>query len=413
MGETRLVCNVSGGGRTALNFLDRIEAGELDASIPLVIADDTKLLKLPLATEVIIEGKRLVIKPDAQDIAEFQHRRELDGLDRSDAEAIKGPLRTADGIPLKLDVNVNLVTDVEFSQPYQPDGIGLYRTEFPFMLRSSLPTEGEQYQIFKRVVQGMGDRPITIRTLDVGGDKMMAYYESPHEENPFLGLRSIRFSLEHRELFRDHLRAILRAGAGRDIKIMFPVISSIEEVLAAKRSIVEAVGSLIAEGIPCVTKPKIGVMIEVPSVLEIIDEIAEEVDFFCLGTNDFVQYMLCVDRTNEMVADFYCSHHPAVIRGLNKVVQAAQRAGIELSLCGDMAHHPEYIPLLIGLGVRRLSVDGAYLATTRKTIEGVDTAQVQEMASKALACRGIDEIADLLGIEERYHISEQLKSVAI
>ncbi len=372
--------------------------------IPLVIADENSLLDLPNGAELLIDNGVLLIKPDMQAIAEYHQRVKNDGLNDDKIKCV-GPLFTSDAVSVKLDINVNLVTDVEYAKDYHPDGIGLYRTEFPFMLRSALPTEEEQYQIFSQVAQGVGKNPLTIRTLDVGGDKMMAYYESPKEENPFLGLRSIRFALKHRELFRHHLRAILRASVGKDLKIMFPVISSIEEIRVAKRAVVEAIGSLVAEGAPCNSKPKLGIMIEVPSVLALIDEIAAEVDFFCLGTNDFVQYLLCVDRTNEMVADFYCSHHPAVVRALNIVVRAADKAGIELSVCGDMAHNGAYIPLLIGLGVRRLSVDGAYLSSTRKIVESINCAKVKVMAQKALECTVIDEIADLLNIEERYHIA--------
>lgn len=373
--------------------------------IPLVIADDANLLKMAEGTDLLIDNGSLWVKPSTQVVTEYSERQRIDQI-KNDTIKCVGPVMSADAVPLQLTINVNLVTDVEYAKDYRPDGIGLYRTEFPFMLRSSLPSEEEQLQIFSKVAAGAGENPLYVRTLDVGGDKMLAYYDSPHEENPFLGLRSIRFALEHRELFRHHLRAILRASIGRDLHIMFPVISSIEEVRAAKRAVVEAIGSLVAEGTPCMSKPKLGIMIEVPSVLSIIDEIAAEVDFFCLGTNDFVQYMLCVDRTNEMVANFYCSHHPAVVRGLQRVVRAAEDAGIVLSVCGDMAHNPDYIPLLIGLGIRRLSVDGSYLASTREAVETVDAAKACDMAQAALKLTTIDEIADLLGIEERYHIRE-------
>ena len=218
--------------------------------------------------------------------------------------------KTKDGTRVQLLANLNLLSDLKHAKAVAAQGVGLYRTEFPFMVRSDFPTEEEQYIVYKKVVDALDGQELTFRTLDIGGDKILSYYDYGKEQNPFLGMRSIRFSLKHKDVFLQQVRAILRAGVGADLKIMFPMISSLDEFLDAKAIVLECIKDLSLEGIACHKKPKIGLMIELPAVLEIIDDLAEEADFFSIGTNDFVQYMLAVDRTNEKVAEFYLPHHP-------------------------------------------------------------------------------------------------------
>jgi phosphotransferase system enzyme I (PtsP) len=264
------------------------------------------------------------------------------------------------------------------------------------LLRGDFPTEEEQYVIYRRLVDNMKGYEITFRTLDVGGDKMLSYYDNTRESNPFLGLRSIRFSLKNQDIFIQQVRAILRASFDANVRIMFPMISSIEEYLAAKDLVRGCVDTLKAEGRPHQAWPMIGAMIEVPSVLEVVDELAAQADFFSIGTNDLIQYMLAVDRTNEKVAEFYCPHHPAVLRGIKRVADAALRHKRDISVCGDMAHDPRYIPFLIGIGIRKFSVDARYLPKIQQCIGKIDTAQARLFAAELLQKTSVDETARLI-----------------
>ncbi len=280
--------------------------------------------------------------------------------------------------------NVNLLSDLKAAREFHSDGIGLYRTEFPFLVRSNFPSEEEQFVIYKRLIEGMPSKEITFRTLDIGGDKVLSYYHFEKEQNPFLGMRSIRFSLKHKDIFEQQIRAILRAGVNAPIRIMFPMISSLDEFLEAKSVVDQCLQDLAKEKIPHHTHPSIGLMIELPSVLEIIRDLAQVTDFFCIGTNDFIQYMLAVDRTNEKVADFYLPHHPAILRALNRVVKTAQRYKRDVSLCGDMAHQEKYIPYLLAIGLRKLSIDGRYFPKIQSAIAQIDLQSAEKKLEEIL-----------------------------
>ena len=260
------------------------------------------------------------------------------------------------------------------------------------MVRSDFPTEEEQYTVYKKVVDALDGQELTFRTLDIGGDKILSYYDYGKEQNPFLGMRSIRFSLKHKAVFLQQVRAILRAGVNADLKIMFPMISSLDDFLEAKGIVLECIRDLSREGVACHKTPKIGLMIELPSVLEIIDDLAQEADFFSIGTNDFVQYMLAVDRTNEKVAEFYLPHHPSILRSLKKVIAAADRRGKEVSICGDMAHDERYISYLLGIGLRRFSLDSSYIPKIRAAIGRIDLNDARAKTDQLLRLKRIEEI---------------------
>jgi phosphotransferase system enzyme I (PtsP) len=246
-------------------------------------------------------------------------------------------------------------------------------------------------------MQRMHDHDITIRTLDAGGDKVLAYFDDAGEPNPALGLRSTRLTLRYREIFDHQIRAILRAGANAaSVRIMFPMISALDEFTEAKSRVTKCIDDLANEGIKMAAKPQIGMMVELPAVLEIIDDLAAEADFFSIGTNDFIQYMLAVDRTNERVADYYCPHHPSVLRGLKRIAVAALRHNIQCAVCGEMAHDPRYIPFFLGIGIRRLSLDPHYLPEVQKCVMGYSTESAEKYADLLLAKSSIKEIESLL-----------------
>ncbi len=381
---------LSGGITSHLSILAR------SLGMPLVITGENRLLQLPEKTTILLDAEQgnIHINPSSE-ITRAYHRKEED---RKKVDLIKSEVRettnTKDGQRVKLLSNINLLGDLEAAKAVQSEGIGLYRTEFPFIIRSDFPSEEEQYVVYRKLVEAMPQKEITFRTLDIGGDKVLSYYDYGKEENPFLGMRSIRFSLRHQEIFASQLKAILRAGVDADLRIMFPMISSLDDFFETKRIVASCVNQLKEEKVPHHRHPQLGVMIELPAVLEIIHELAHEADFFSIGTNDFIQYMLAVDRTNEKVADFYLPHHPSIFRALKKVVEAAQRASIEVSVCGDMAHNERYVPHLLGLGIRRFSVDARYLPRIQKVIEATDLRRAEkkvEQLLKEASVSGIDK----------------------
>lgn len=354
--------------------------------MPLVVAEEPGLLALPKDVRVLLDGAmgHIYVNPSEDTVQKIMGREDLDkNIDRLKTLIREKPT-TKDGVPVKLMANINLLGDLKAANEFKADGIGLYRTEFPFLIRSNFPSEEEQYLIYQRLVQGMPKKQITLRTLDIGGDKILAYYDYSKEANPFLGLRSIRFSLRHKDVFVQQIRAILRAGKGHNIRILFPMISSVDEFLEAKGIVQECIHDLGLEGTPHHDRPPLGIMVELPAVIEIINELAEEVDFFSIGTNDLIQYLLAVDRTNEKVADLYLPHHPAVLRALKRIVEAADRHGKEISLCGDMAHHPKFLPFMLGVGLRNLSLDAQYLPKIHEQLAKTSLSDSQELTAQIL-----------------------------
>jgi phosphotransferase system, enzyme I, PtsP len=355
--------------------------------IPFVIVTASELMGLPEGSTILVDASQgnVYINPHQDAIARFEASRRTDELLAEEAVAMQPQTTTRDGCRVKLMANINLLNDARQASTLGAEGIGLYRTEFPFLIRTAFPTEEEQYAVYRKLIAIMPDKPVSLRTLDIGGDKILSYYPDAKEGNPMLGLRSIRFCLENVEVFKQQLRAMLRAAAGADVGIMFPMISSLDEFTAAKAVVLECVDQLAAEKVEHNSSPRIGMMVEIPSVLGIIDELAAEADFFSLGTNDFIQYMLAVDRTNERVSKFYLPSHPSVLRAIKKVVDAGTAAGIEVAICGDMAHEQRYVPFLLGAGFRTFSVGPAYLTRVQKAILSTDLPEAQLLAAEMLA----------------------------
>ena len=365
--------------------------------IPLVIIDFPDLIKTGTPLPLIIDGDtgKICINPNTEIMNEF---REFQKNNKPPENRIlKAITRTNCGKEIGLLTNINLIPDLEDAVKMNASGIGLYRTEFPFLLRNSFPTEEEQYSVYKQIIKLSGDMPVTFRTLDVGGDKILSYYRDYKEENPFLGLRSIRFSLQNPAIFRSQIRAILRAAGKKRIKLMFPMISTMEELKTAKEMVMQSFEDLSDSGDNPVM-PEIGAMIEIPSLLAILDHVCEEVDFLSIGTNDFIQYMLAVDRNNEKLKDYYTPHNPSILRGLKMISDASKRHKIDLTVCGEMAHQKEYIPFLLGIGIENLSVSTSFLYDTQQAISEVRLEDAKSMAEEILNHSSIYEIERTLGI---------------
>ena len=388
---------LSGGVTGHLSILAR------SLGIPLVIADEPALMDLPSQTKVLLDAELAVdqgniyIHPSREILKIFSERNKARRKIKKIQSAIKSETYTKDGTRVVLLANINLLSDVKNAQDYKTEGVGLYRTEFPFIIRNDFPTEEEQFVVYKKLIDRLQGKEATFRTLDIGGDKVLSYFDHHlKEKNPYLGMRSIRFSLKHVEIFSQQIRAILRAAVGAQVRIMFPMISSVDEFFKAKQVVLNCVTDLKREKIVCHESPQIGLMIELPSVMEIIESLAEEADFFSIGTNDFIQYMLAVDRTNEKVADLYLPHHPAVLRALKKVVEAALRFKKDVSICGDMAQEVKYLPYLLGIGIRKFSVNPIYVPAVHMAIRKIDIHQAKKMTTKLLKSNHLEEIERII-----------------
>lgn len=382
---------VSGGSTAHVTLLVR------SLKIPMMIVPERDLLSLPEHELVIIDcaNGRFIVHPGPETLKQYEQRLAAEREGRVGVST-QNKTHTQDGVRITLLANINIIADIATAIDSKAEGIGLYRTEFPFIMRQTLPSETDQQAIYSRILERMPDKPVVFRTLDAGGDKVIPYLFKTQEENPALGLRSIRFSLKYPYILDQQLRAILRAiqkHRRRDVSIMFPMIASLEEFEAAKAHVDSCIASVHAElGDVEVIVPKIGTMIEIPSVVGIIDRLAEISDFFSIGTNDFVQYMLAVDRGNPNVSELAVAHHPAVLRALKLIAAAAIRHDKPVSICGEMGREPRYIPFLIGIGLRTFSLEPSHIPTAQQLISRLTIAQCEQYARDLLAC---DYLADI------------------
>ena len=384
---------LTGGGTSHLAILAR------SLEIPLIIADVPDLLNLPQKTKILMDANQgdIYVNPSIEIINAFKGKTLTANESARLKKAISPTTTTKDGTRIYVMANVNLLNDVKNALDFKAEGIGLYRTEFPFIARNDFPSEEEQYVIYKKLVEAVPEKEITFRTLDIGGDKVLSYFELHlKEKNPYLGMRSIRFSLQHVEIFSQQIRAILRAGHNANIRIMFPMICSVDEFLEAKKIVLKCLDDLEKEEIRCARNVKIGLMVELPSVLEVIEELAHEADFFSVGTNDLIQYMLAVDRTNEKVANLYLPHHPAILRALKKVVEAADKYGKDVSICGDMVHEERYLNYLLGIGFRKLSLDPTYIPKIKNIIQTINILEAQQLSEEILKEGRLIDVSRLL-----------------
>jgi len=368
------------GGRTSHTTIVARAMG-----IPAVVGLKTITAELSGGDVVIVDGNRglVVINPDEATIARFREaeqrfrRMEKDLGDLRDLPAV-----TPDGHEVLLWGNIEFPHEVEVCIERGASGIGLYRTEFLYLDREDDPSEEDHFQAYAEAIDAAKGRPVTIRTCDLGADKFTHLSGEYDERNPFLGCRSIRFSLQHIGLFKTQLRAMLRASALGPTRIMFPLITNLKELRQAKMLMADVREDLEDEGVLFDPDVKVGIMVEVPSAALMARHFAHECDFFSIGTNDLTQYTLAVDRSNERVASLYTPGHPAVLRLIRTVVEAGREAGIEVAVCGEMAGEPIYVPVLLGLGIQVFSVSSATLLEIKKVIRTIPIAQAREVCEK-------------------------------
>ena len=373
-----------GGGATAhVTVLAR------SLHVPLIYTEDDSVFRISVNASLALDAHQglLIVNPD--EAARKRITQLKEGSDRLDelAAMAKSETWTADGERIHLRATVNLLSDLKLASRIKAEGIGLYRSEFPFLIRSDFPSEEEQYRIYTQVVNGLDDPLVTLRTLDVGGDKILSYLPESQEANPFLGLRAIRFLLENKKVFVGQLKAMIRAGGKKPVRILFPLISSLDDFSNARRIVLKSLSFLERDGLGRFPPPKLGAMIELPSAVEMAPELAKEADFLSLGTNDLVQYMLGVDRTNERVADLFDTRHPAVLRAVKRVVDAAEKANCPLSICGIMAKDPVTVYYLMGLGVREFSLEPGKIPEMQAAVSRMDLRKAREDA-KVLSSLG-------------------------
>jgi phosphotransferase system enzyme I (PtsI) len=348
---------------------------------------------------LILDGKNgeIIVNPDPEQLEIYQSKMAQEKAEQDHLMGlIEVPAECQDGHRLKLGVNIGRPEDLPLGLEKGAEEVGLFRTEFLFMDRSSFPSEEDQYSAYRQVVELANGRAVIIRTLDIGGDKPLPYFHIPKEANPFLGWRALRISLDRIDLFKTQLRAILRASALGKVRIMFPMVSSVEQVRQTKSILEQVKKELTQEKLAYDTSLELGVMIEVPSAAIIADQLAKEVDFFSIGTNDLVQYTLAVDRMNENVNVLYDHYHPAVLRLIHQVAQASQKRGIWAGMCGEMAGDPLVTPLLVGLGLDELSMGAASILPIKEQIRKLNYRKALELAKRVLELSTAAEVKEEL-----------------
>jgi phosphotransferase system enzyme I (PtsI) len=366
--------------------------------IPAVLGLDQITEKAGSGDVVIVDGYRgeVILNPEPTTVRRYERRRQV--LRERDQYLQAGrelPAVTLDGTRVYLCANIELREEVHSVLEHGADGIGLYRTEFLFMNRSDLPSEDEQFQVYREIVEVIAPRPVTLRTLDLGGDKFASRIHVASGMNSNMGLRAIRLCLHDEDLFRTQLRAMLRASTYGQVRIMFPMVSGLGEVRQARACLERATSELRQRGIR-LAPVKMGVMIEVPSAAVVADLLAPEVDFFSIGTNDLIQYALAIDRINEAVAYLYRPLHPAVLRLLQRISEAGRRAGIPVAMCGEMAGEPLYALILLGLGLHELSMNSLALPVMKRLVRELTVEQGHALLADALVLGTPEEVEELV-----------------
>ncbi len=368
--------------------------------IPAVLGVPDAIERLRDGDTVIVDGGTGTVleQPSPEQLADYQARRQTMLEERRALRQYIGrPTETADGHRVELVANIGTPEEAARVIEADGEGIGLFRTEFLFMDRTALPTEEEQFAAYRQAALTLKGQPLIIRTLDIGGDKALPYLGMQPEENPFLGHRAVRFCLDRPDIFRPQLRALLRAAVFGDIRMMVPLVTCVEELTAVRALLAEEADALGKSGIPCKPDLPVGVMIETPAAAAIADLLAAEADFFSIGTNDLIQYVMAVDRGNPQVAGLYSPFQPAVLRAIRHVVECGRRAGIPVGMCGEAAADPLLIPLLLAFGLTEFSVNPASLLATRREIARWTLPEAQQLAADAMQQTTGEAVRRLLG----------------
>uniref|UniRef100_C6E6B6 phosphoenolpyruvate--protein phosphotransferase n=1 Tax=Geobacter sp. (strain M21) TaxID=443144 RepID=C6E6B6_GEOSM len=372
--------------------------------IPAVFGVEGLLKKVGARCEVVVDGNSgcVYINPDQRIKKEYQRLQGEFDQKRRELEGIRDlPAVTTDGCTVSLLANIGLLSDLRVAQAHGAEGVGLYRTEFPFMSRNSFPGRTEQAAIYRKVLEGFPGLPVTIRTLDIGGDKELSYFPHPKEDNPFLGWRSMRISLDREDIFREQLAAVLLASASGRCNIMFPMISGVDEVRRIKGILEQVKEELRKEGKEFAQDIGLGVMVELPAAVMVAEMLAREVDYLSIGTNDLIQYTLACDRNNPRVKKWYDPYHPAVLHSIKKVAQAAASAGKPASLCGEMAGEPVNAVLLLGLGMRCFSLSAPNIPRVKEAIRAISLGQAEQIAGQVLRMESAVSIKSYLESVQR------------
>jgi len=391
------VCEVGGPGSHTAIVAEALE-------IPAVVGTGPFLTEVSGGDQVIIDGDHglVILQPDEETLARYRHEQEEI---RSAADRLKPlrdlPAQTADGARLELYGNIEFPYEVDHCIDRGADGIGLYRTEFLYLGSETVPTEDVHLEAYTQVIQAMGDKPVTIRTFDLGADKVPHLHPADDEKNPFLGLRSIRLALHSTDMFRTQLRAVLRASVLGNVRVMFPLVSTLHELRQAKMILGDVMEDLDEQGIEFNRELPIGMMVEVPSAVMMIDHFADMVDFLSIGTNDLVQYTLAVDRSNRDVVSLYNSADPAVLKLIELTIEAGRRKAVPVNLCGQMSGNPVYTMLLLGMGLRRFSVAPSAIPEIKNVCRSVTIEQCETVAARAMSMENARDI--------KVYLKEELK----
>ncbi|UXS60749.1 phosphoenolpyruvate--protein phosphotransferase [Staphylococcus ureilyticus] len=348
---------------------------------------------------IIVDGLtgELIIDPTEDEVIAYQNKRERFFEDKKELQKLRDEeTTTVDGAHAELAANIGTPNDLKGVIENGAEGVGLYRTEFLYMGRDEMPTEDEQFEAYKKVLETMEDKRVVVRTLDIGGDKELPYLNLPEEMNPFLGYRAIRLCLDQPDIFRPQLRALLRASAYGKLNIMFPMVATIKEFRDAKALLLEEKENLTNEGIEVSDDIEVGIMVEIPSTAALADVFAKEVDFFSIGTNDLIQYTMAADRMSERVSYLYQPYNPAILRLVQQVIDASHKEGKWTGMCGEMAGDEIAIPLLLGLGLDEFSMSATSILKARRQIKGLSKNEMEELAQKAINCATSEEVQDLV-----------------
>ncbi|WP_372631625.1 phosphoenolpyruvate--protein phosphotransferase [Cohnella sp.] len=367
---------------------------------PAVVGIGAEIMTIRDGQLVVVDGGNgvVLVDPDAAVLAEYEARREADSGRQAAYEAYRDrPSVSAEGVRVELVANIGSAADAKGAKRKGAEGVGLFRTEFLFMGRDALPSEDEQYEAYREVAETFGaDAPVVIRTMDIGGDKELPLLELEKEDNPFLGYRAIRISLDRPEMFKTQLRAILRASAYGNVKAMFPMIATLREWRAAKALLEEAKRELSGQDIPFNPEMETGIMIEIPAAAMMADRFAREVDFFSIGTNDLVQYAMAADRMNPKLSALSDPFHPAVLRLVDRVIRAAHEHGKWVGMCGEMAGHPLALPLLLGMGLDEFSMSAGAVSRARWLLARLHQDRLRDLATAVFDADDAAEVKELV-----------------